>query len=120
MEDVIVPGHPVIRATSGILDNFREAYFIAARTVAAQKEWPIAQASLIGAMRQQFATALLLGEVQKPEGNSMIAFGNALSRFAELGLVVSIQRGRGGREIWLDRGTAFDQLPGLIDVRFRT
>ena len=65
-------------------------------------------------MRRQFQTSLLLGEVHKPEGNSMITFGNALSRLAELGHVSVLRRGRGGRERWVDRGPAFDGLAELI------
>jgi glycerol-3-phosphate O-acyltransferase len=112
--DTAAPEHAVIRATSGILENFREAYLVAARTVSAQAEWPITQAALTKHMREQFATGLLLGEVHKPEGNSMITFGNALSRLAELGHVTFVQRGRGGRERWVDRASAFDRLPELI------
>ena len=106
--------HPVIHATAGILENFREAYLVAARALAAQEEWPIAQSALAQRMRRQFQTSLLLGEVHKPEGNSMITFGNALSRLAELGHVAIVGRGRGGRERWVDRGPAFDRLPDLI------
>ena len=106
--------HPVIHATAGILENFREAYLVAARALAAQEEWPIAQSALAQRMRRQFQTSLLLGEVHKPEGNSMITFGNALSRLAELGHVAVVRRGRGGRERWVDRGPAFDHLPELI------
>ena len=106
--------HPVIRATAGILENFREAYLVAARALAAQEEWPIAQSALAQRMRRQFQTSLLLGEVHKPEGNSMITFGNALSRLAELGHVAIVGRGRSGRERWVDRGPAFDRLPDLI------
>jgi len=65
-------------------------------------------------MRRQFATSLLLGEVRKPEGNSMVIFGNALSRLAELGHVTTVRRGRGGRERWIDRGPNADRLAELI------
>jgi glycerol-3-phosphate O-acyltransferase len=112
--DSAVVDHPVIRATSGILDNFREAYLMAARTVAAQEEWPITQAALMQRMRRQFQTSLLLDEVTKPEGNSVVTFGNALSRLAELGHVTIVRRGRGGREQWVDRGPSFDGLADLI------
>src|SRR5256885_1459716 len=105
---------PVIRAAAGILENFREAYLVVARTAAAQEEWPILQSALVQRMQRQFQTSLLLGEVHKPEGNSMITFGNALSRLAELGHVAVVRGGRGGRERWVDRGPAFDQLPELI------
>jgi hypothetical protein len=50
----------VVRATTGILENFREAYLVAARTVAAQTEWPIKQPELLQRMRREFATRLLL------------------------------------------------------------
>ena len=117
--DAIVPEHAVVRTTCGILENFREAYLIAARTVAAQQEWPIAQTALTERMRRQFATALLLGEVQKPEGSSMVTFGNALSRFGELGHVAVTPPKPERREPWIDRGPAFDRLPDLI-ARFGT
>src|SRR5207247_1388833 len=90
--------HPVIHATAGILENFREAYLVAARALAAQEEWPIAQSALAQRMRRQFQTSLLLGEVHKPEGNSMITFGNALSRLAELGHVAIVGRGPASSE----------------------
>jgi glycerol-3-phosphate O-acyltransferase len=112
--DTVATSHPLIRVTNGILENFREAYLTAARTVAAQQEWPIAQPALMQRMRRQFSTALLLGEVHRPEGNSVITFGNALSRLAELGHVVVRRRGRGGRERWVEPGPAFDRLPDLI------
>jgi glycerol-3-phosphate O-acyltransferase len=112
--DAVVPDHPVVRATSGLLENFREAYLVAARTIAAQEEWPIARAALLERMRRQFATSLLLGEVHKPEGSSMMSFGNALSRFAELGHVKVVRAGRGGRERWVERGQSYDRLSELI------
>jgi glycerol-3-phosphate O-acyltransferase len=112
--DAAMPDHATIRATAGILENFREAYLVAARTMIAQEEWPITQEALAQKMRRQFATSLLLAEVQKPEGNSTVTFGNALSRLAELGHVAVVRKGRGGRERWVDRGTTFDRLPELI------
>src|SRR5207244_10036238 len=112
--EAAVAEHPVIRATAGLLDNFREAYLVAGRTIAAQKEWPISQAALLQRMRRQFATSLLLGEVHKPEGNSTAVFGNALSPLAELGHVAVVRRGRGGRERSLAPGAAFERPPGLI------
>jgi len=112
--DTAAPDHPIIQATAGILENFREAYLVAARTIAAQEEWPITQDGLTQKMRRQFATSLLLGEVRKPEGNSMVIFGNALSRLAELGHVTTVRRGRGGREPWVDRGPNADRLAELI------
>src|SRR5262245_3815541 len=112
--DSAAPDHPVVRATAGLLENFREAYLVAARTVRSQEEWPILQDALTQKMRRQFATGLLLREVQKPEGSSIITFGNALSRLAELGHVSVVTKGRGGRERWVERGATFDRLPELI------
>jgi hypothetical protein len=106
--DTVVREHPVIRATSGVLENFREAYAVAARTIAAQKEWPITRQALLQRMRRQFQTSLLLGEAQKPEGNNVMLFGNALARLAELEQVELVKR---GRERWVDRGPQFDALP---------
>ena len=106
--------HPVIRATAGLLENFREAYLVAARTIASQKEWPIAQPALMQRMQRQFVTSLLLGEVRKPEGNSTAIFANALARIGELGYVATIRRGRAGRERWLEPGGEHAGLPELI------
>jgi glycerol-3-phosphate O-acyltransferase len=112
--DIVQPTHPLVQATAGVLENFREAYLVAARTVAGQQEWPIAEGALIERMRRQFATSRLLGEVHKREGSSVITFGNALSRLAELGHVARTQRGQSARERWIDRGPTFDRLPELI------
>jgi glycerol-3-phosphate O-acyltransferase len=109
--DTVVREHPIVRATSGVLENFREAYAVAACTIAAQKEWPITRQALLQRMKRQFQTSLLLGEAQKPEGNNMMLFGNALTRVAELGHVKLEKR---GRERWVDRGPASDGLPELI------
>ncbi len=111
--DVADPDHIVVRVTAGILESFREAYLIAARTLAAQKEWPQKQPDVIQRMRREFATSLLLGEAHKPEGSSVVTFGNALSRLTELGHVAVIHR-RGSRDRWIERGPAFDRLPELI------
>jgi glycerol-3-phosphate O-acyltransferase len=112
--DAAVPDHPLVDATAGILENFREAYLTAARAIASLEEWPITQAALVQRVRRQFQTGLLLGDVHKPEGNSTVSYGNALSRFAELGHIAIERRGRGGRERWVDRGPTFDLLPELI------
>ncbi len=86
-DDGLDATHPIVRATEGVLENFREGYLVAARAVAAQQEWPIAEKALIDRMRRQFATSRLLGEVTKGEGSSVLVFANALSRLTELGHV---------------------------------
>ncbi len=111
--DAAVPDHVIIRVTSGILENFREAYLVAARTLAAQAEWPIKRPELIQRMRREFATSLLLGEAHKPEGSSVVTFGNAVARLAELDHI-GLTRRRGSRDQWVERGPAFDRLSELI------
>jgi hypothetical protein len=81
--------------------------------MAGLREWPIKQPDLIKRMRGEFATSLLLGESHKPEGSSVVTFGNALSRLTELGHVALLHR-RGSRDVWVERGAAFDRLPELI------
>jgi glycerol-3-phosphate O-acyltransferase len=104
--------HPVTRVLLAVLENFREGYLVAARTIAGQAQWPVEQGALIESMRQQFATGRLLGEIHKPEGNSVVIFANALLRLGELGMVSVSRRGR--REKWVDRGPSFDRLPELV------
>jgi len=111
--DALRLDHPLIHVTGGVLENFRETYLTAARTLAAQARWPVPRQALLEAMRQQFRTSLLLGQVHKPEGSSMVTFGNAISRFAEIGFV-TLGESRQGRDRWIERGPALDTLPDLI------
>ena len=104
--------HPLVRATAGVLENFRETYLTAARTLAAQMRWPVPQKALLEAMRQQFRTSLLLGDVHKPEGNSVVTFGNAMSRFAEIGYV-TLGESRQGRDRWIERGAGSEPRRGI-------
>jgi hypothetical protein len=89
------------------------AYLVGARTLTAEKVWPIAQSVLVTRMQRQYATSLLLQDVRKPEGGTIVTFGNALARFAELGHV-TITRPEGAREKHVERGPTFDRLPDLI------
>jgi glycerol-3-phosphate O-acyltransferase len=107
------PAHPVIQVTCGLLENFREAYLIAARTLTATKEWPITRPALVKRMQRQFATSLLLAEVTRPEGGTMVTFNNALARYAELGYV-TIAVKDDTRDRAVDRGPTFERLPDLI------
>jgi glycerol-3-phosphate O-acyltransferase len=107
------PAHPVMQVTCGVLESFREAYLVAARTLTAEKVWPIAQGTLVKRMQRQYATSLLLQDVRKPEGGTIVTFDNALARFAELGHV-TIRRPEGSREKLVERGPTFDRLPDLI------
>jgi glycerol-3-phosphate O-acyltransferase len=114
VDDRLRDDHPLVCVTSGVLENFREAYLAAARTIAAQSRWPVPRRALLEGMRRQFRVSLLLEELHKPEGNSVVTFGNALSRFAELGFI-RLGEAHQGRDRWIERGGAYDQLAGLID-----
>lgn len=115
----VVPGEGVsnttlVRALSAILDNFREAYWIAARTALQVDGEAIPEPQLIEEMRRRFEAALLLGEVTKPEGASQVTFGNAISRFVEMGcLVRETRKGGKGRDRWIRRGPAFPALEAV-------
>ena len=89
----------MIRATAGVLDNLRESYWLAARTVRAHvRENGIAMKHLQETYRKDYQASLLLGEVLKAEGGTVVLFGNALNRFAELGYVKFKTARRAGRE----------------------
>jgi hypothetical protein len=96
--------HPSLLALVGLLESFRESYLVATRTVAAVEEWPIARTGLFRAMRREYATGLLLGELRKPEGNSVVTFGNALERLLAMRVV---QAGSGKQARWIEPGPAF-------------
>jgi glycerol-3-phosphate O-acyltransferase len=114
VDDTVCDDHPLVRVTTGVLENFREAYLAAARTVAAQSRWPVPRRALLEGMRRQHRVSLLLGELRKPEGSSVVTFANALSRFAELGYI-RLGEAHQGRDRWIERGGAHDKLAGLID-----
>jgi len=107
--DRVDSDHPLIRNTVGVLDNFCEAYWITLQTLAQLEEAGVVQKALLERIRKRYATGLLLGEVRKPEGNSTVTLGNALSRFAEIGCV-TIAAGPKGRERIVRRGPRFDEL----------
>jgi glycerol-3-phosphate O-acyltransferase len=107
--DVVNPEHPLIRTTAGILDNFCEAYWITLQTLAQLDERGMTYKALIEATRKRYGTGVLLGEVRKPEGNSTVTLGNALSRFAEIGFV-AFATGPKGRERSVRRGPRFQEL----------
>ena len=87
----------LVRSTAGLLDNFREAYWIAARTLAQLAEAGMPQKAVLEQARKRYATSLLLGEVQRPEGNTLVTLGNALNRYAEVGFVTIAAPPKGAR-----------------------
>ena len=100
--------HPFVATVRPILDNFREAYWIAAQVLLETPENGTPQKAVIDRMQKRYRTGLLLGEVRKPEGNSSVTLGNALNRFAELGCVE--WRAGKGKERIVARGASFDSL----------
>ncbi len=105
-------GSALIRALAGILENFRETYWIAVRTARQLDGGGVSESQLIEQMRRRFDAALLLGEVSKPEGSSQVTFGNAISRLVEVGCLERETRA-GQRERWLRRGPVFADLEGI-------
>ena len=100
---------PLVLALAGILENFREAYWITARTAAQIDEEAVSQAHFLARLRRNFDAAMLLGEVLKPEASSDPIFSNAISRMVELGCLQREVR-RNKKDIWLSRGPDFGNL----------
>jgi glycerol-3-phosphate O-acyltransferase len=104
--------HPFVDTVGAILDNFREAYWIAGHVLAETPEGGLPQKTTIEHMQKRYRTSLLLGEVRKPEGNSSVTLGNALNRFAELEYV-QVRAGK-GKERVVTRGARFDALAEVV------
>lgn len=82
------PAIPLVRALAGILENFREAYWITARSIdRLGKESSLTEAEWGERIHRSFEAAQLLGEVVRPEAANPVVFQNATSRFAELGFL---------------------------------
>jgi glycerol-3-phosphate O-acyltransferase len=102
----------LVGALVGILENFREAYWIAARTALQLDGEPRTEAHVIAQMSKHFEAALLLGEVRKPEAATSVTFGNAISRLVEVGCLERETR-KGERDRWLRRGPQFRDLEAI-------
>ncbi len=103
--------HPLVATGRALLDNFREAYWVAVEVARQLPESGWSQRTLLERMQKHYRAALLLGEVRKPEGNSFVTLGNALSRCAELD-GIEIHPGK-GRERLVVRGRQFGALEAL-------
>jgi glycerol-3-phosphate O-acyltransferase len=112
-DDTLDLQHPFVLPVRAILDNFREAYWIAAQVLLERCDSAMAQKAVIEAMQKRYRTGLLLGEVRKPEGNSSVTLGNALNRFAEMECV-QLRSGK-GRERSVAPGAKFEQLPAIAE-----
>ncbi len=109
-------GHPFVRAMAGLLDNFREAYWVAARTLRESvPQEGITEKALAEEYRKSYQAAMLLGEVQRPEGNTVVLFRNALARYRELGYVAERSAGRGGRDRTVVPGERIAELDALSE-----
>ena len=106
-------GHALLVFADGILENFREAYWIVAKTLLDLDADGLAHKAAIARMQKSFLMHQLLGQAQKPEGNSAITFQNAVNRFAEIGCVTLTRRGRGGKEQAILPGRSFTDLAAL-------
>jgi hypothetical protein len=109
--DILDRQHPFVVTVAAILDNFREAYWIAAQAVLELRDGGLPQKAVLDRIQKRYRTGLLLGEVHKPEGNSSVTLGNALNRFAELECV-QVRSGK-GKERTVLRGARFDALPTI-------
>jgi len=103
---------PLATALVGVLENFREAYWIAARTALTIDGEAKAESMVLAQMAKHFEAALVLGEVRKPEGATPVTFGNAISRLIEVGCLEREKRG-GERDRFLRRGPQFRDLEAI-------
>jgi glycerol-3-phosphate O-acyltransferase len=87
--------HPMLRASAAVLQNFREAYWIATKSVHGLEPAGKSEKSLVDEMRRVYRANLLLGVLHKPEGNNLVTLQNAIERLRELGYLASESRGRG-------------------------
>jgi glycerol-3-phosphate O-acyltransferase len=99
---------------ASILQNFREAYWIALKALAALPEEGLAEEDLLEEMRRLYRVNLLLGVLRKPEGNTSVTLTNAMNRFGEMGYVGIGKKGRRGR--WIERGDVF---PAIVESERR-
>jgi glycerol-3-phosphate O-acyltransferase len=79
---------PLVRALAGILENFREGYWITARAIdRLSPDAPISDGKWSEAIVRSFEAAQLLGEVVRPEAANPVLFKNATSRLTEMGFL---------------------------------
>jgi glycerol-3-phosphate O-acyltransferase len=110
--DTVNPEHSLTHSTAGLLDNFCEAYWITMRALPPIDGGGMPHKTLLDTIRKRYSTGLLLGEVRRPEGNSTVTLGNALNRYAEVGLI-TIAAGPKGRERVVHRGPQFEEIGRL-------
>lgn len=107
-DGVVVRTHPLLAVTAGVLDACHEPYWLVARVLARLESQGASEKTLLERIDSSYAAGFLLGEVRKPEGQSVITLRNALQRFVDAGCIAEARRparrlGR-GRERWLVPG----------------
>jgi glycerol-3-phosphate O-acyltransferase len=107
-EGGIERAHPLLRLSASILQNFREAYWVATKTLGALDASGKPQSALVEEMRRAYRVNLLLGTLRKPEGNTTVALGNAINRMQELRCIAFDTRGRESH--WIVPGSSHAEL----------
>lgn len=97
---------PLLAATTGILDSFHEPYWVVADVLLRLEATGVAEKTLLDRIEKRYRAAFLLGEVSKPEGESVATIANAIERYRLAGCVTAQPRpGRlRGRERWFKPG----------------
>ncbi len=88
----LVKSHPLLPTVLCVLDPFREAYWVVARVLDELPAEGLSRKSILDRSHRHHETALLLNELRRSEGGSLVIFGNALKRYAEIGI---IEQGKG-------------------------
>ena len=105
--------HPAVRATSGLLDNFRESYWTCARCARSKLgAGDISEKEMFDDIGEHYEAGILLGELGKPEGNNTMLYRNAMSRFEELGYVRRSTQGK--RERLIGRGPEHPTMDSFV------
>ncbi|HVM98495.1 MAG TPA: 1-acyl-sn-glycerol-3-phosphate acyltransferase [Candidatus Acidoferrales bacterium] len=112
--DVVQADHPFVRTTSGLLDNFCEAYWETARTLSQLDGSAVSLKVFLETARKRYDTGLLLGEVRRPEGRSTVTLENAVNRYCEMGLA-NLDRKAKGKERLLRLGPQVDALAATME-----
>jgi glycerol-3-phosphate O-acyltransferase len=116
-EETLAKDHPFVDTARGMLDNFRESYWVAAKVLMSLPEEGLPRGAVLERMQARYETGLLLGEVAKPEGNSRVTLGNTLSRFAEIDCI-KIETADKAKDSMIQRGACFgDLLPVAERIR---
>jgi len=106
--------HVLVEATAGVLDSFHEPYRIVAQVLLQLERQGAAEKTIEDRIKKQYKAAFLLGEVRKPEGQSVITLNNALERYVEAGCITATRRPSRlrtrSRERWIAPGPEADRL----------